>query len=137
MTPSDDASLNAALDQIRQSVGSALQLGMGSEETLELPAVQLEPGRPGMGHGTSKDVFPSFFDVFLGEDPLSPASAPGGSQAGRRRNIAFNGARLCRLRSNDVLFNPVGKKAIEPLLQRRVVADKAGFLLVTRLRAWP
>ena len=45
--------------------------------------------------------------------------------------------RLCRLRSNDILFKPVGKKAIEPLLQRRVVADKADFLLLTRLRARP
>lgn len=60
-----------------------------------------------------------------------------GSQAGCRRNIALDGARLCRLRSNDVLVKPVGEKAIEPLLQRRVVADKAGFLLVTRLRARP
>ena len=61
--------------------------------------------------------------------------ARAGSQAGRHRNFAFDGARLCRLRSNGILFKPASKKVIEPRRQRRIVADEAGFLLLARLRA--
>ena len=85
VTPSDDASLEAALGQIRQDIGGALQLGMGSEQDNELPAVQLEPGRPNFPTGSSKDVVPSFFDIFLGGDALSPTGGPfGPSDYGRR-----------------------------------------------------
>jgi prepilin-type N-terminal cleavage/methylation domain-containing protein len=64
VTPSDDASLTAALGQIHDELAAALQLGAGGE--LELPAVQLDPGT-----GGARDLLPSFFDVFLAGDALS------------------------------------------------------------------
>jgi prepilin-type N-terminal cleavage/methylation domain-containing protein len=92
VTPADDASLVGVLGQVCQEIGMALQLGAGNEMSSELPAVQLDPGA-----GTAKDVFPSFFDVLLTDEPLGFRGAFfDASGAGRR--IATGGFEgLCGL----------------------------------------
>jgi hypothetical protein len=42
--PSDDAALMSQLDEVRQGIEAALQLGAGNEDLRSLPAIQLDPG---------------------------------------------------------------------------------------------
>jgi prepilin-type N-terminal cleavage/methylation domain-containing protein len=136
VTPSDDASLAAALGQIRDELADALQLGAGGE--IELPAVQLDPGA-----GGPRDLLPSFFDVFAAGDALSfRGGVSDASELGRRvatggfeglcqaggelASDARAGAALCRTLAKADAYDAAGKdeKAAKALDKFRSRLDR-------------
>jgi prepilin-type N-terminal cleavage/methylation domain-containing protein len=120
VTPSDDGSLGAGLQQIHDELAAALQIGAGGE--LDVPAVQLDPdedeGRPG-------DLLLGHFDVFLAGDALSFGGGVTDVQdLGRRAAMGgFDG--LCEF-GTELASEPKAAAGLCRLLAKAEAADAVG-----------